>query len=572
MDYKYKFSVIMAVYNVEDYLNEAVESLVNQTIGFDSVQVILVDDGSPDNSGALCDELKNKYPDNIVVVHKENGGVSSARNEGLKHIQGKYVNCMDPDDILTEKTLENVYNFFEENYNACDICGIPITMFGDTTGGHYLNDKFARGTRVINLKKEVYYFQLSCSSAFIKNEVARTIHFDESLTVAEDAQQIIRILIDKPFLGVVTGCHYGYRKHAGSALAKGLKPCWYNDYIYRFIIPSIQYAEEKYGYLPRFVQNALMSNLQWRLSEKTVPTAIDSEDFKKYQEGLKLCIDKFDDDIIMHQKHCSDDVRVDLISIKYPSYDFVTYEANDIIAGHDSDVLSRLSRGTFKLDFLEIDSEFVTISARKTLLGVFGKISRAFVKIDDKIYESEAYEYMEHGKLLGKSVSTDCCLKFKIPKADIYKKNVSLDFYVTKDDVEIHNVNVVSGPFFPLEKKYKSSYFYDNGYVYQLKGAHLTVTKGRKRKYEKRLYRELWKSNGLGERKAIIARTLARIYKFFHPKPIWIISDRLNKSGDNGEAFFRHLKNIKFKGAKFYYAISKCPSYYKMKSLGGVIN
>ena len=98
--YKYVFSVVMAVYNVEDYLREAVESLVNQTIGFEHIQLILVDDGSTDGSGKICDEYKKKYPSNIVVIHKENEGVSTARNVGLPHVMGKYINFLDSDDTL----------------------------------------------------------------------------------------------------------------------------------------------------------------------------------------------------------------------------------------------------------------------------------------------------------------------------------------------------------------------------------------------------------------------------------------------------------------------------------------
>ena len=71
--YKYDFSVVMAVYNVEKYLREAVESLVNQTIGFDRIQLIMADDGSTDGSGAICDEYKKKYHQHDDYSHRKTG-------------------------------------------------------------------------------------------------------------------------------------------------------------------------------------------------------------------------------------------------------------------------------------------------------------------------------------------------------------------------------------------------------------------------------------------------------------------------------------------------------------------
>ena len=91
-DYRFKFSVVTAVYNVEPYLEEAIESIVAQDIGFEkSVEMILVDDGSTDGSGAICDKYQQRFPNNIKVIHKENGGVSSARNEGFRHTSGRFV-------------------------------------------------------------------------------------------------------------------------------------------------------------------------------------------------------------------------------------------------------------------------------------------------------------------------------------------------------------------------------------------------------------------------------------------------------------------------------------------------
>ena len=98
-----KISVIVPVYNVEQYLERCVNSLIHQT--FSDVEIILVDDGSNDGSPALCDEL-SKRDDRIKVIHKQNGGLSSARNAGLEIATGEYVTFLDSDDWIALDTLE----------------------------------------------------------------------------------------------------------------------------------------------------------------------------------------------------------------------------------------------------------------------------------------------------------------------------------------------------------------------------------------------------------------------------------------------------------------------------------
>ena len=143
MKKQFKFSIIVSIYNVEKYIKEAIDSLINQTIGFEeNVQLILVNDGSTDNSEEICLNYEKNYPKNIKTITKKNGGPSSARNCGLKYVDGEYVNFFDPDDILSENTLKHVYNFFKKHENEIDFVAMPIIMFGRKTGEHLLNYKF----------------------------------------------------------------------------------------------------------------------------------------------------------------------------------------------------------------------------------------------------------------------------------------------------------------------------------------------------------------------------------------------------------------------------------------------
>lgn len=105
-------SVIVPVYNVEPYLRKCLDSIVNQT--YKNLEIILVDDGSTDNSGIICDEYANK-DNRIKVIHKANGGLSDARNKGLDIVKGEYTGFVDSDDYIAEDMYEYLYNFAIEN-------------------------------------------------------------------------------------------------------------------------------------------------------------------------------------------------------------------------------------------------------------------------------------------------------------------------------------------------------------------------------------------------------------------------------------------------------------------------
>ncbi|SFO37858.1 Glycosyltransferase involved in cell wall bisynthesis [Pseudobutyrivibrio sp. JW11] len=101
-------SVIIPVYNCEKYIERCVESIIVQKSANVDLEIVLVDDGSKDNSYNVCVEMKKRYPDSVVLVHKDNGGVSSARNAGMDAAHGEYYFFADSDDVVTEKALESL--------------------------------------------------------------------------------------------------------------------------------------------------------------------------------------------------------------------------------------------------------------------------------------------------------------------------------------------------------------------------------------------------------------------------------------------------------------------------------
>lgn len=122
-----KVSVIVPVYNVEKYISKCLESLVEQTLK--EIEIIVVNDGSLDNSQKIIDKFVKQYPDKIKSYIKENGGQGSARNLGLKYAKGEYISFVDSDDFIDKDMLEKMYNLAKKDNSDIVICGNKnITM------------------------------------------------------------------------------------------------------------------------------------------------------------------------------------------------------------------------------------------------------------------------------------------------------------------------------------------------------------------------------------------------------------------------------------------------------------
>ena len=122
-------SVIVPIYKVEKYLRECIESIISQS--YVNLEIILIDDGSPDLCPIICDEYAEKDI-RVKVIHKENGGVSSARNSGLRIASGEYIGWVDPDDYIDKKMFECMLKLLIENDADISVCS--VNYFGNNEG------------------------------------------------------------------------------------------------------------------------------------------------------------------------------------------------------------------------------------------------------------------------------------------------------------------------------------------------------------------------------------------------------------------------------------------------------
>ena len=216
-------SIIVPVYKVEKYLCECVDSILSQT--YENFELILVDDGSPDNSGKICDEYAEKDK-RIKVIHKENGGLPSARNAGLNVASGEYVAFVDSDDAIENNYLEELYKTIVEEKSDISFCkiarynGIDTFDFKEKLPDHsidvnYKNEEFSNFAKRFFTQKNNFFGSV-CRSLFPK-KVYTNVRFDEGIKKgAEDLVFTLNSLKHAEKLSFVDKELYKYRVNLSS--------------------------------------------------------------------------------------------------------------------------------------------------------------------------------------------------------------------------------------------------------------------------------------------------------------------------------------------------------------------
>lgn len=208
-----KISIITPVYKAKNFIKKCIESVLAQT--YDNWELLLIDDGSPDSSGAICDSY-SESDSRVITYHKKNGGVSSARNEGLKNANGDWFLFLDSDDWLDEKCLETCLKI--ANINNLDLLQFAFEkVFSDGSKISFIKN----GT--IKLDREEYVksgnYNLCACGTFVKSEVVKNnaIAFDETLKLAEDQLFIMKCISYSKMIMYIPDILYYYYQNQESA-------------------------------------------------------------------------------------------------------------------------------------------------------------------------------------------------------------------------------------------------------------------------------------------------------------------------------------------------------------------
>ncbi len=213
-------SVIIPVYNVEKYLKQCVDSVLGQTYG--KIEIILVDDGSTDSSGELCDEYASK-DERIKVIHKENGGLSSARNAGIDVCTGEYLMFLDSDDYYDSQTAEKLLKNATDNgselvfFNAHSFADAEYDKTVTQGYGHKLDYKTDSGENIVKLMLENKDFRYASCLLFIKRKllVKSGIRFIDGI-INEDMTFTFEITVSAKTVSYENSSLYERRVRNGS--------------------------------------------------------------------------------------------------------------------------------------------------------------------------------------------------------------------------------------------------------------------------------------------------------------------------------------------------------------------
>jgi CDP-glycerol glycerophosphotransferase (TagB/SpsB family)/glycosyltransferase involved in cell wall biosynthesis len=566
-NHKYKFSIVTAVYNTQEYVSDAIDSVINQSIGFeDNIQLILVNDGSTDKSGEICKKYKKLYPKNIVYIKQRNKGVSSARNRGLRKVKGKYVNFLDSDDKLSKNTLEEVWTFFEKRYDEIDFVSIPMYFFGISQGQHIMNWKFT-DTEIIDINKKPQYIQLSSCSSIFKSSTIKQYKFDTKLKYAEDVKILNQILFEKQKFGILNTAKYLYRKRDSSDSAMNQTTSsknWYFNALEDSFFYLLKTSKKKFGKTPKYYQYLAMYDLQFRLKQKDM-ALLDEKEKKRYLSMIKQMLQYIDDDVIFDQRFYFQEQKAFALALKYnqsikkigtefkvkngelyfrgtrfPRKRKLKLNIKNFNIEDNILIIEGIIKTIFPMENLNISVQ--TLNKRISIkpiryrhvdvMGLEKRILKGYAfKIQIPIFQEDKIKFFT--KLNGKDISTYYYFGKGLESNYIVNRKIKKIFLFDEKQISIKKYSVKKHVFCELN-------------------------------YYKRLL-------GKDKKEIILTRLLYRFFKILKLRKLWLFIERPTAGGDNAQAFFEYASKQTDNIKKIFIIAKDSSDYSKIRSIGRVV-
>lgn len=559
-----KVNCIIPVFNVARYLNDAVNSLIVQSFGFDNINVIIVNDGSTDNTEELILEYQKNY-DNIYYIYQYNKGVSSARNTGLKfcenNLPSEYTCFLDGDDKYGKTHIEETITFLENSESSNnnsnlhlvpDVVFIPIRFFEKTSKIQHECLAINRvATGIIDLSSGYFFFS-NVNAALFKTECLDGERFDEKLTISEDAQFLIKILLKKNCAGWLNNeiLFYNLRKRVDESSAidnADTSPDLYNRIkIYKDVFK--QYLTNS-GTIPRLVQSSILYDIHWFKSLNSDPEKHNINfDVDKGLDDIKFIIQHIDDDLLDQEyipywykaffkeiKHGNFHVKDGLIE---PSFFCGNYYFEPLAGNLQIQWINQVDN-QIKISGFFVKPEYNDIHLVVKMQNKSFKVNTMYSYHNDKKY------------FLGREIfpARDFEIVLKLPNF-YYSNEVKLSFYFEYNDKLIAPIEIVHG---------WTSRFYQENKIFIGQNViieDIGLCNGfliKKIKNNQTIESSLLPYNSDYKDSYLISRYI-EYFQEYRNKRIWLFIDRPTTIGDNAEALFRYCVRKK-DGIEKYFVV-----------------
>ncbi|WP_295592403.1 glycosyltransferase [uncultured Methanobrevibacter sp.] len=592
----FKFSVVMAIYNTENYVKDAIDSIINQTIGFENhIQLILIDDGSTDNTNNILLDYQKKYPENILVLTQENQGQATARNNGLKFVQGEYVNFLDSDDYLSEDAMEKAFPFLKKHEKEIDFVSIRQKHFGRKDSPHMLNYRFDKGDRIIDLIKNPNNPQLPCNSVFFKNNLFNEYKFPTNVLSAEDAIMVNKILFEKKKYGVLKDPVYYYRKREDLSSTIDLVPAqkgFFTDKLKYYFLELINYSIEHEGEVLKFIQCVIAYDLQWGLEEPNLDVLDTEQEKEEFWYYLGHILDCLDFDVVENNHNVKKPILKEFfVALKNKDVHTEVFPDTAIIkAGRYP--LDRFTNHNLWLDIIEIHDGFLNMSGFVYSLFSIDSTSIGAVKEMDggtEYYDGKYVKYTSRENLtyLGITWQYKYTFDIKIPvsKNDVFNVKLCYNYHINGDKNDFSLSNIIRAF---LDIKFTkhanlseiSNYLIKDDISVLFKDKRFLIRPYsylRMVKYESNVLSEI----NLGENNhALYAIFMRLLYLLLYPfvsrmhkkHPTYLFMDRIDDADDNATVLFEYAVSQRDNVNKYFVLSNKSKNFSKISKIGKTLN
>ncbi|MBU1002512.1 MAG: CDP-glycerol:glycerophosphate glycerophosphotransferase [Proteobacteria bacterium] len=310
---EFAFSVVTAAYNCAPWIEKMLSSLEQQELDFAThIQLIVVDDGSLDETADIILRWVQRYPGNITLLRKENGGVATARNLGLAAASGRWVTFIDADDFVSERYFSVAKDFLDSGFDGAMLAGRLVYYAEDSNtlnDSHPLGYKFSSDVRVADLMVEPECIQLATNFFVERERLAQSgIVFDERIKPSfEDGNFLNRYLLScKNYkIAFLKNALYFYRKRSGSdslvdqGWSRGEK---YQDQILYGYLGLLRTYQSELGYVPLFVQNTVLYDVYWyvrKMLDNVISHAFPGDALERFFDLLRTVFRFIEADTIL---------------------------------------------------------------------------------------------------------------------------------------------------------------------------------------------------------------------------------------------------------------------------------